>query len=279
MEVVNKNQERNYKYSESCVFRKTKESFGGLSNMASGFPLKVNGIFILTSEALYQACRFPHLPDVQKKIIGEKSPMSAKMVGKPFRSNSRPDWDNVRNEIMYWCLRVKLAQNFFSFGQLLASTDNKPIVEDSNKDRYWGAVKDKDNETTLTGVNALGRWLMKLRKEYYSENRLDLLFVEPLNIPNFILYHNTIQVVDERQKFLDTLAKSWRISPTTTISKVESKVYNGTEKEIPVTSVVQEPEVKIEKTEKQSAKPKQKRKSKAKTELPTSTNGDLFTNL
>src|SRR5437899_1766418 len=91
---------RTYKRRESVVFLKTKEEFGGLSNMAGGFPLRVNGVSILTSEALYQACRFPHLPDVQRQIIAERSPMTAKMRGKPHRANSRPDWDNVRVRIM-----------------------------------------------------------------------------------------------------------------------------------------------------------------------------------
>lgn len=276
METVNKSQERTYKYSESCVFRKTKELFGGLSNMASGFPLKVNGIYIPTSEALYQACRFPHLPDVQRKIIEEKSPMSSKMVGKPFRSDSRPDWDSVRNEIMYWCLRVKIAQNFSSFGKLLALTESKPIVEDSHKDKYWGAVKDKEDESILIGVNALGRLLMKLRKEYYSENRLDLLFVEPLNLKNFLLYHNPIQVVDERQKFLDRLHRTWRI-PQLTTKYSETKSYNGTLKEVAQVNIAHEPEVQLEKADKNETKQKAKRKRKAKT--PVTTSADLFTNI
>jgi ribA/ribD-fused uncharacterized protein len=205
-----KYQERIYKYSDSCVFRKTKELFGGLSNMASGFPIKINGTKILTSEALYQACRFPHLPEIQSKIILEKSPMSAKMVSKPYRDNSRTDWDDVRLEIMYWCLRVKLAQNFITFGSLLETTFNKPIVEDSSKDRFWGAVKDKDNDT-LTGVNALGRYLMKLRQEYNSECRYDLLYVEPLKIPDFMLYNEPIQIVDERLNFTNSLLKRWNL--------------------------------------------------------------------
>ncbi|MFH1118239.1 MAG: NADAR family protein [Bacteroidota bacterium] len=280
MEAVNKSQERTYKYMESCVFRKTKELFGGLSNMASGFPLSVNGIYVLTSEALYQACRFPHLPDIQKKIIGEKSPMSAKMVGKPFRSDSRPDWDSVRNEIMYWCLRVKLAQNFISFGQLLASTESKPIVEDSNKDKYWGAVKDKEDESILVGVNALGRLLMKLRKEYYSENRLDLLYVEPLNLPNFLLYHNPIQVVDERQKFLDILHRTWRI-PQQTTKQTESKSHNGISHEVSQTNIVHEPEVNHDtgNNKETNQKPKQKSEPKSKPKTPLATSGDLFTNI
>ena len=72
-------QVRTYERSRSVVFRKTREEFGGLSNMASGFPLEINGLRVLTSEALYQACRFPHLPEVQKQILEQASPMAAKM--------------------------------------------------------------------------------------------------------------------------------------------------------------------------------------------------------
>ena len=82
---------RIYCRDECVVFRKTNEAFGGLSNMAPGFPVPVNGILILTVEALYQACRFPHLPEVQRLILEQRSPMTAKMVGKPHREESRPD--------------------------------------------------------------------------------------------------------------------------------------------------------------------------------------------
>ncbi|MBN1182187.1 MAG: NADAR family protein [Bacteroidales bacterium] len=231
METTNKNQDRIYKISDCCIFRKTNEEFGGLSNMASGYFLKINGINILTSEALYQACRFPHLPDVQKKIIEQKSPMSAKMVGKPFRNNSRPDWYKVRVEIMYWCLRVKLAQNFVTFGRLLETTGDKPIVEDSAKDKFWGAIKDKQNDNHLIGVNALGRLLMKLRQEYNSEKRFDLLFVEPLTIPNFIFYHNQIQEIDERQNFLNALANRWK-NQNYSGTRIEVRQFNLSEHDI-----------------------------------------------
>ncbi|MFH1598103.1 MAG: NADAR family protein, partial [Patescibacteria group bacterium] len=172
----------NYSYRNSCVFRKTKEEFGGLSNMAAGFILEVNNIVILTSEALYQACRFPHLPDVQKNIIEQKSPMAAKMVSKPYRNNSRSDWDKIRIDVMRWCLRVKLAQNFIKFGELLESTDSKPIVEESRFDKFWGAKKVEDD--TLEGKNILGKLLMEVREEYYSIKDLgsQKFSVKPLKI-------------------------------------------------------------------------------------------------
>ena len=110
--IADISQVRSYRATDSVVFKKTKEKYGGLSNMAPGYPIRVNGVHIRTSEALYQACRYPHIPEVQRLIIDERSPMTAKMRSRPYRKNSRPDWKQVRVTIMRWCLRVKLAQNW-----------------------------------------------------------------------------------------------------------------------------------------------------------------------
>jgi type I restriction enzyme S subunit len=187
------NQVRTYNRNESVVFWKTNEPFGGLSNMAGGFPLKVNGLRIPTSEALYQACRFPHKPDVQRLIIEQASPMTAKMKSKPYRSDSRPDWEQVRVKIMRWCLRVKLVQNWQKFSKLLLETGDRPIVEQSRKDDFWGAKPVGDQ--TLVGMNVLGRLLMELREEVRRGGRAAFLRVEPLAIPNFLLLGKPIQPV------------------------------------------------------------------------------------
>lgn len=105
--------------------------------MAAGFPLKVNGIQSRTSEALYQACRFPDIPKVQREIISQASPMAGKMKSKPHRSKTRSDWDHVNVDVMWWCLQVKLIQNWDTFWELLKKTGRKSIVEDSHKDTFW----------------------------------------------------------------------------------------------------------------------------------------------
>lgn len=193
---------RIYNANEVCSFRKTNELYGGLSNMASGYPIFINGTKILTSEALYQACRFPALPEVQQKIIDQKSPMAAKMVGKPFRERTRGDWDSTRVAIMRWTLRVKLAQNYLTFGQILLSTENRPIVEESHKDDFWGAIRDKNNYELFKGTNALGRLLMELRESYRNNNALENnLKVYPLQIPNFLLLDRKIDTIDESDKY------------------------------------------------------------------------------
>lgn len=187
-------QVRTYDRAESVVFLKTNERFGGLSNMAPGFPLRVNGIRIRTSEALYQACRFPHMPDVQHLIIEQTSPMTAKMRSKPYRKDSRPDWDSVRVKVMRWCLRVKLAQNWREFGRLLLATGERPIVEQSKKDDFWGAKVAEDG--SLVGMNVLGRLLMELREQLKEDAEESLKVVTPLSIPRFLLLEREIEAVD-----------------------------------------------------------------------------------
>lgn len=192
------NNMRTYIRSDCIVFRKTKELYGGLSNMASGFPICINGISIRTAEALYQACRFPDLPEIQEKIISEKSPMTAKMKGKPYRDKTRSDWYYTRIRIMKWCLRVKLAQNWDKLGNLLLTTEELPIVEESKKDSFWGAKPTE--EGTLVGVNALGRLLMELREEYIKAQNWDSYFVKPLEIDNFILFDKPIVIITKEIK-------------------------------------------------------------------------------
>lgn len=185
-------QPRTYEQGEVVSFRKTREAFGGLSNMAAGYPLLVEGVRIGTSEALYQACRFPHLPEIQRLIIAESSPMTAKMRSKPYRGNSRDDWDNVRIPIMKWCLRVKLAQNWNKFGQLLLETGDRPIVEDSSRDDFWGAIRGEPG--IFNGRNVLGRLLMDLRERLRTDPE-SLQEVAPVAIPDFLLFGRQIFLV------------------------------------------------------------------------------------
>lgn len=199
---------RVYKKENSSIFKKNNEEFGGLSNMATGFPLKINGVEIRTTEALYQACRFPHLPEIQQKIIEQKSPMLVKMISNTNKKRSRNDWDNIRLKVMKWCINIKLAQNFVSFGATLHETGLRNIVENSAKDNFWGAIPNED-ATVFTGKNALGRLLMDLRQAFYSKENFSLLFVEPQQIENFLLFNEPIGTIDERPNFVNWLQSYW----------------------------------------------------------------------
>lgn len=186
-------EQRQYDIRHAACFKKTTEQWGDLSNMAAGFPLCVNGINIRSSEALYQACRFPNNPELQNLIISQTSPMTAKMVGKPHRDKTREDWDEKKILIMKWCLRVKLCQNWDKFYAVLKESEDKDIVEISSKDSYWGAKLKQDN--ICVGVNALGRLLMELRQQVLTNDRQRFMSVNPLNIASFYLFGEPIQTV------------------------------------------------------------------------------------
>jgi ribA/ribD-fused uncharacterized protein len=150
----------------NAVFRKTRDPWGGFSNMCAGYPITIDGITVRTSEALYQALKFPTHPDIQELVISQRSPMAAKMVTKPHRDKIRCDWVDTREDIMYWCLVQKLHQNP-SFVTFLEASAGMDIVEDSFKDRYWGAVPNKAGDV-LYGANRLGNLLMRLRREWFG---------------------------------------------------------------------------------------------------------------
>lgn len=179
-----------------AVFSETKGRFGGLSNMAPDFAMEVNGVWIRTVEALYQACRFPHLPDVQRAIVAEPSPMKAKWISRAHQAETRSNWmRQLRIPVMRWCLRVKLAHNVERFGALLRSTGNKDIVERSRDDDDWGA---KETDGRLVGRNQLGLLLMELRTIVCETPEPQLRTVEPPAIHDFLLYGEPIATVVTR---------------------------------------------------------------------------------
>jgi ribA/ribD-fused uncharacterized protein len=182
---------REYIASDVITFRSTKAEFGGLSNMASGYSLNVNGLIIPSAEHLYQVCRYPLFPNIQEEIIKQTSPMTAKMISKKHLKFTRQDWNDVRFKIMRWCLEVKLSQNWDKFSSILLKTGDKSIVEVSPKDKIWAAVPDGER---LIGTNALGRLLMEIREKYVKTNQHNLC-VDPVNITGFFLLGNQIEQI------------------------------------------------------------------------------------
>lgn len=176
-----------------AIFKKTHEQWGEFSNMASGFPMRINNHVLLSSEALYQALKFTDYPDIQKKIIAERSPMTAKMVAKPFKNMIRQDFENKKIIFMKWCVRAKLLNNYDKFSKILLASENRIIVEESRRDNFWGA-KRSDNDN-LIGINVLGRILIELREELKNNKFSEIL--GPIDVPKFYLYGEPIQPIEK----------------------------------------------------------------------------------
>lgn len=176
---------RIYYKKEAITFKSTKGKYGELSNMAPNFPIIINGLSINNVELLYQALRYPHLPNVQEKILNHNSPISAKKFAREYIEQTRIDWNKNRFKIMKFCIQLKYYYNKESFGEILLNTKNRPIVEFTYEDKVWGAT---DEGEYYEGTNALGRLLMELR-ENVRNNQFSLEIPE---IENFKLLDQEI---------------------------------------------------------------------------------------
>lgn len=170
------------------VFFKVAEEWGEFSNMHNDFPLRFGPAWAGSAEALYQAMRFPHEPAWQREILEAPHAMKAKMAAKKEgrrQRHSRPDWEQVQEAVMRWCLRIKLACYPRGFGRLLRASGARPIVEQSRSDRFWGAVLERDG--VLRGRNRLGGLLQEVRLMAESRREEEWGRVEPPAVPGALL--------------------------------------------------------------------------------------------
>ena len=188
-DFVNDYSKKIYLIADCITFRRTHEKYGGLSNMAGGYPIYFAGNKILTSEALYQACRFPEYSEIQQEIIMQRSPMTAKEVSRKYEHFTRKDWTDKRVSIMNWCIHMKLLYNWNKMGKLLQETKDKEIVELSSKDDFWGAYERGDY---AEGCNVLGLLLKYVRKDYKLNQGKKYITLGCPDIKNFKFMGHTI---------------------------------------------------------------------------------------
>jgi N-glycosidase YbiA len=137
-------------------FYSTKDEHGFLSNFAP-YPVDLDGKTWPTTEHYFQAQKFT---DAQyaERIRMTASPMIAARLGRSRSVPIRPDWEQVKDEIMLRALRAKFSQRT-DLREMLLSTGAARIVEHTANDRYWGDGADGQ------GLNRLGELLMKVRDE------------------------------------------------------------------------------------------------------------------
>jgi len=95
---------------------------------------------------------------LRKNVKGSDNPQANinDIISKYQHIKVRPDWEQVKLEIMYKALEAKFTQNP-KLKKLLLSTGDAKLIENNPKDDFWGIGVDK------TGENHLGKLLMKLR--------------------------------------------------------------------------------------------------------------------
>lgn len=109
-----------------------------------------------TVEHAYQAAKTFN-PHEREYVRTRSTPAAAKRAGKEF-FRMRPDWDDVKVQIMESLLRHKFV-GYHDLSRKLYKTEDK-YIEETNTwgDTFWGVCNGK-------GQNVLGNLLMKVRNE------------------------------------------------------------------------------------------------------------------
>lgn len=139
-----------------------EQDFYVLSNF-SAFAIHWDGYRFDTSEAAYHYEKFKSTaPLIACGILSADSAHQAFKLAEQNKDKRRPDWDDVKVEIMHDILRAKVRQHEYVRCKLLATGD-RILVEDSWRDTYWGWGPNKD------GQNMLGQLWMEVRNEIRHE--------------------------------------------------------------------------------------------------------------
>lgn len=196
---------RSYIKGEVAGFLYTADTFGMFSNMNPNFPLRVAGHDVPATENYYQAMRFPHLPDFQKQILEQDKPIAAKRLAYTRIAEARTDWLQVNIAVMRHALRVRYGHFAAEMADAFRMTGDRPIVEISKRDAFWGAKPEGD---LLVGQNILGRLWMELRLEVALHDPSETYVVEAPKGPGMMLCENKIETlamnpVSRRQETMD----------------------------------------------------------------------------
>ena len=132
-----------------------EEPYGCFSNFsAHGFEL--DGVYWPTSEHYFQAQKFIGTPHVEQ-IRQVKTPKEAAKMGRERKRPLRQDWEEMKDDIMRKAVLCKF-ETHANIREVLVSTGDEELIENSPIDYYWGCGKDG------SGKNKLGLILMEVRE-------------------------------------------------------------------------------------------------------------------
>jgi ribA/ribD-fused uncharacterized protein len=137
-------------------FYRVEDPYGGFSNF-SPHPITLDGLQWPTSEHYFQAMKFAGTPHAEA-VRGAPTAMKAARMGRERERPLRPDWEQVKDDVMRAAVRAKFTQHA-DLQRILLDTGNQEIVEHTTNDAYWGDGGDG------SGANMLGRILMEIRAE------------------------------------------------------------------------------------------------------------------
>jgi ribA/ribD-fused uncharacterized protein len=146
----------------------TIKEFKGRNSYLSNFSastIRFLGRQYPTVEHAFQSFK-THNPDQRQAILNAPDAYEAKQLGKIC--DIRPDWDDIRDDVMLQLVRAKFFQHQELAVRLLNTGD--ALLQEGNTwdDTYWGV-----DAKTGEGQNRLGEILMQVRDELRHLSRKD----------------------------------------------------------------------------------------------------------
>ncbi|KAG0231016.1 hypothetical protein BGW41_002350 [Actinomortierella wolfii] len=141
------------------LFYRQGDAFGEFSNFYPS-PFDLDGKTWPTTEHYFQAQKFAHLEDQTyvEKVRNAASASEAARLGRQRKWPLRPDWEEVKDDIMRKCVLEKFLQHP-NLWEVLDSTGDRKLIEHTRNDSYWADGGDG------SGKNMLGIILMETRRK------------------------------------------------------------------------------------------------------------------
>lgn len=139
-------------------------AFAFLSNFYES-PISWRGNKYPTVEHAFQAAKTLN-PMERQRIVAARTPGQAKRLGRSV--HLRPDWEEVKEQVMYECINIKFHSSLELMLALLATGDQELVEGTTWHDNEWGNCTCPKCEN-IEGKNKLGKILMRVREEIRLE--------------------------------------------------------------------------------------------------------------
>jgi len=139
---------------KKIYFYSSSKTYSEFSNFYES-PTYIDGKLYLTNEHYYQSQKFLD-EKISERIRNAQNPMKVKELSHKYKDKIRPDWNNIKVDIMRKGIEAKFSNNMQLKMKLLL-TGNAILVEDNISDNFWGSG------VLSTGKNVMGKLLMEFR--------------------------------------------------------------------------------------------------------------------
>lgn len=115
-------------------------------------------------EHYYQAMKFDE-PRYRERIRQADHPKTARKLGRTWWQRRRQGWKQMKVTVMTRGVYIK-CRTYPEIAKALLATAQKPLVENSNYDYFWGCGRDR------RGANKYGKVLMNVREKLRQELKI-----------------------------------------------------------------------------------------------------------